>query len=112
MNFSFFLKAKVGFEVRYSNVILLNTAFIAYYYGKMKEDVLFRDILFFIINVHKLLTGICQNHGYFVIHILYENTMTYSILSYCSCFQLCNTLKILINYFHQFLLFLIHFQQH
>ncbi len=44
--FAFFLKAKVGFEVRYSNVILLNTAFIAYYYGKMKEDVLFRDILF------------------------------------------------------------------
>lgn len=29
-----------------------------------------------------------------------------------ACFQLCNTLKILINYFHQFLLFLIHFQQH
>ena len=39
------MKANVGFEVRYSNVILLNTAFIAYYYGKMKEDVLFRDIL-------------------------------------------------------------------
>ena len=31
------MKVKVGFEVRYSNIILLNTAFIAYYYGKMKE---------------------------------------------------------------------------
>ena len=46
MNFCFLFESKFGFKVKYSNVILLNTAIIAYYYGKMKEDVLFRDILF------------------------------------------------------------------
>ena len=50
MNFCFLFESKFGFKVKYSNVILLNTAFIAYYYGKMKEDVLFRDILFFYIS--------------------------------------------------------------
>ena len=41
-----------------------------------------------------------------------EYPMIFPYRKISSCFQLCNTLKILINYFHQFLLFLIHFQQH